>query len=132
MGFSVVAVELLDGANPAVLATVGADGTPQTSVVWVGRDGDDLVVSTQLGRQKDTNLRNHPRASLLVIDKADPDRYVEFRGPATVTEDVGRAVAVRLAELYAGPGAGEEYLQLPAEVIRTVIRITPERTIEHV
>ena len=132
MGFSVVAVELLDGANSAVLATVGADGTPQTSVVWVGRDGDDLVVSTQLGRQKDTNLRRNPHASLLVIDKADSNRYVEFRGSATVTEDVGRAVAIRLAELYSGPGAGEEYVQLPAEIIRTVIRITPERTIEHV
>ena len=132
MGFSVVAVELLDGASPAVLATVGVDGTPQTSVVWVGRDGDDLVVSTQVGRQKDTNLRKHPRASLLVIDKHDSNRYVEFRGTATVTEDVDRAVAVQLAELYSGPGAGAEYLELPAEIIRTVIRIRPERTIEHV
>jgi hypothetical protein len=27
---------LLDGRNYAVLATVNADGSPQTSVMWVG------------------------------------------------------------------------------------------------
>jgi hypothetical protein len=59
------------------------------------------------------------------------DRYVELRGIATVTEDVGRAVAQQLAEIYAGPGAGQEYLDLPPEVIRTIIRITPHKVILH-
>jgi hypothetical protein len=62
-----------------------------------------------------------------VIDKDDPLRYVEIRGTATVTEDVGRALAVRLAELYEGPGAGQEYLDLPPEVVRVQVRITPGR-----
>ena len=102
------------------------------SVVWVWRDGDELLISTGSGRQKDSNLRRDPRASLLVIDKSTADRYVEIRGIATVTEDVGRAVAQQLAEIYAGPGAGQEYLDLPPEVIRTVIRITPHKVIPHV
>ena len=34
------ALRLVDGANYAVMATVNPDGSPQTSVVWVGRDGD--------------------------------------------------------------------------------------------
>lgn len=127
MGFSDAARKLLNGANPAVLATVNPDGSPQTSVVWVGLDGDDVVISTQAGRRKDSNLRRDPRASLLVIAKDDPDEYVEIRGAAVVTEDVGRAVAQRLAEHYAGEGAGQEYADLPAEVVRTVIRITPHR-----
>ncbi|MEV6413510.1 PPOX class F420-dependent oxidoreductase [Kribbella sp. NPDC051718] len=127
MGFSDAARKLLNGANPAVLATVNADGSPQTSVVWVGLDGDDVVISTQAGRRKDSNLRRDPRASLLVIAKDDPDEYVEIRGTAVVTEDTGRAVAQRLAEHYAGEGAGKEYVALPPEVVRTVIRITPHR-----
>jgi hypothetical protein len=40
---------------------------------------------------------------------------------------VDRALAVRLAEEYEGSGAGEEYLELPPEVIRVVIRISPTR-----
>src|SRR5260370_650770 len=48
------ALRLVDGANYAVLATVNPDGSPQTSVVWVGRDGGDLLFSTVEGRV------NHP------------------------------------------------------------------------
>src|SRR5215211_2731718 len=40
---------ILDATNPAVLATINPDGSPQTSVIWVGRDGDDLLISTQAG-----------------------------------------------------------------------------------
>jgi PPOX class probable F420-dependent enzyme len=121
--------KLLDDPNPAVLATVNADGSPQTSVVWVGRDGDELVISSQAGRRKERNIRRDPRVSISVLDRADPLQYVEVRGVATVTEDVGRELAVRLEEEYGGPGAGDEYLQLPPEVVRVVIRITPLRVV---
>jgi PPOX class probable F420-dependent enzyme len=118
--------KLLDDPNPAVLATINADGSPQTSVIWVGRDGDELVISSAAGRRKDRNLGRDPRVSLSVYDQRDPELYAEIRGRATVTEDAGRALAVRLAEEYDGPGAGEVYLELPPEVIRVVIRIVPE------
>jgi PPOX class probable F420-dependent enzyme len=119
--------KIIDGVNPAVLATLNADGSPQTSVVWIGRDGDDVVISSAAGRRKDRNLRRDPRASLSVFDQADPEQYVELRGRATVSEDPGRELAVALAEKYEGPGAGQVYLDLPPEVIRIVIRLTPER-----
>lgn len=118
--------QLLDDVNPAVLGTVNADGSPQTSVVWVCREGDDLLISSAAGRRKDRNLRREPRASLTVYDRKDPLRYVEIRGRAGITEDVGRKLAVRLAEEYEGPGAGQEYLDLPPEIVRIVIRITPD------
>jgi PPOX class probable F420-dependent enzyme len=111
---------LLDAPVPAVLATINPDGSPQASVVWVGRDGDDLLVSTAAGRRKERNLRRDPRASLTVHDPADPERYAEIRGLATITEDAGRSLAVALAEQYEGGGAGQRYLDLPAEVRRAV------------
>jgi PPOX class probable F420-dependent enzyme len=120
---------LLAAAHPAVLATVNADGGPQSSVVWVGLDGDDVLISSQAGRLKERNLRREPRASLTVYDPADPESYVEVRGTCTVTEDRGRRLAVTLAEKYEGPGAGDEYLALPAESVRVVIRITPTRVV---
>ena len=121
--------KLLDDPVPAVLGTVNPDGSPQTSVVWVGRDGNDLLVSTAAGRRKERNVRRDSRVSLTVYDTADPLRYVEVRGVATVTEDIGRELAVRLAEQYEGPGAGREYLELPPDVVRVVIRITPVRVV---
>lgn len=122
-----VARALIDGDNPAVLATTNADGSPQTSVVWVGRDGDDVLISTGQGRKKDRNVRQDPRVSVIVIDKDDPLRYVEIRGTAAVSPDVDRELAQQLAEKYEGEGAGQEYVDLPPEVIRIVIRVTAEK-----
>lgn len=118
---------LLDEPNIAVLATINADGSPQTSPVWVGRDGDEVVISSARGRRKDRNIHRDPRVSLTVYGRHDPESYAEIRGRAMVTEDVGRELAVRLAEKYKGPGAGKEYLELPPEVVRIVIRIVAER-----
>ncbi|MEU3791614.1 PPOX class F420-dependent oxidoreductase [Streptomyces fructofermentans] len=120
---------LLDDVNPAVLATVNPDGGPQTSVVWVARDGDDLLVSSTAGRRKVRNVERDARVSLTVYDRADPLRYLEVRGTATVAEDRGRELAAALAEQYEGPGAGQEYLDLPPEVVRVVLRITPRRLV---
>ena len=121
--------ELVDSGVPAVLATINPDGAPQTSVVWVGRDGDDLLVSTQRGRRKERNLRREPRASVSIYDPADPERYAEVRGTVTIVEDEGRRLAFTLAELYAGPGAGQEYLDLPPEEVRVVLRLRPTRVL---
>jgi PPOX class probable F420-dependent enzyme len=119
--------KIIDDPNPAVLATINADGSPQTSVIWIGRDGDDILISSAAGRRKDRNLRRDPRVSLSVYDQHDSEQYVEVRGTATVMVDVGRQLAVALAEKYEGPGAGAAFLELPAEVIRITIRITPHR-----
>ncbi|MEU0395175.1 PPOX class F420-dependent oxidoreductase [Streptomyces sp. NPDC006208] len=129
VSLSTAARRLLDAPNPAVLATVLPDGSPQTSVVWIARDGDALVISSEAGRRKDRNIAADPRVSVTVYDLEDPLQYVEVRGTATITEDAGRELAVRLAEQYEGPGAGAEYLELPPEVVRIVIRITPERVV---
>ena len=124
---SEAARRLVDRPNPAVLATINPDGSPQTSVVWVGRDGDDLLVSSAAGRRKVRNVTREPRVSLCAYDMADPEQYVEVRGLAAVSEDIGRKLAVALADQYEGPGAGQEYLELPREVVRVVMRITPLR-----
>ena len=63
------ALRLVDGRNYAVLATVNPDGSPQTSVVWVGRDGGDLLFSTVEGRVKHRNMVRDPRVSVTVIPR---------------------------------------------------------------
>ncbi|MEV0089942.1 PPOX class F420-dependent oxidoreductase [Streptomyces sp. NPDC050738] len=121
--------KFLDGAQLAVLVTLNPDGSPQSSPVWIGREGDDLVISSQAGRRKVRNIQRDPRVSVTVIDPADHECYAEVRGTAAVTEDEGRALAVLLAEKYEGEGAGQEYLDLPAEDVRTVIRVTPQKVL---
>jgi PPOX class probable F420-dependent enzyme len=93
---------LLDGRHFGVLATVNPDGGPQTSVMWLARDGDDVLFSTVAGRRKHRNLVRDPRASVSVIDAGDPYNYVELRGRVSFTEDVGRRFDTGLAWAYDG------------------------------
>jgi len=113
------AIRLIDGKNYAVLATVNADGSPQTSVMWVGRDGDDLLFSTVEGRRKHRNMARDPRVSVTVIDSADPESYVELRGLASMTHDVGRQVDTRLSWKYDGQDPGED----KPGAVRVVVRV---------
>ena len=45
---------LFDGKNFPVLATINADGSVQTSVVWAKRDGDAVLFATVRGRAEIT------------------------------------------------------------------------------
>ncbi|MFF2193570.1 PPOX class F420-dependent oxidoreductase [Streptomyces sp. NPDC058157] len=121
--------QLLDSPHPAVLSTLNPDGSPQSSVVWVIREGDDLLVSTERGRRKERNLVRDGRVGLTVFDLANPYLYAEIRGTATISEDAGRAVAVRIAEQYLGPGAGKEYGDAADGAVRVVVRITPSKVL---
>ena len=116
-------LRLVDGKNYAVLATVNPDGSPQTSVVWVGRDGDELLFSTVEGRVKHRNMRRDPRVSVTVIDWSDPENYVELRGRVTITPDHGRRLDTQLSWKYDGRDPGQDR----PGAVRVVVRMVVEK-----
>ena len=117
---------LLDAANFATIATLEPDGRPQLSVVWVRRDGDDVLVSTIIGRRKHTNLSRDPRATVLVYPAQAPYTYVEVRGSVTMTEEGGRALIDELAHKYTGARyTGDD----GTDNVRVVVRLTPEKVV---
>jgi PPOX class probable F420-dependent enzyme len=71
---------LLDRPNFAHLATLMADGSPQSVPVWVGRDGDRILVCTGEGSLKAANTRRDPRVALSVVDLANPYEEAQLRG----------------------------------------------------
>jgi PPOX class probable F420-dependent enzyme len=121
--FSAETLRLLDGRNYAVLATVNKDGSPQTSAMWVGRDGDDLLFSTVEGRVKHKNMLRDPRVSVTVLDAEDPENYVELRGQVTMTPDVGRKVDTQLSSKYDGKDPDPD----KPGAVRVVVRMTVDR-----
>jgi PPOX class probable F420-dependent enzyme len=121
--FSAATLRLLDGKNYAVLATLNPDGSPQTSAMWVGRDGGDLLFSTVEGRVKHRNMLRDPRVSVTVHDAADPENYVELRGRVSMTPDVGRRVDTELSWKYDGQDPGEDR----PGAVRVVVRMTVEK-----
>jgi PPOX class probable F420-dependent enzyme len=111
---------LLDGRHFAVLATINPDGGPQTSAMWVAREGDDVLFSTLAGRRKHRNLVRDPRASVTILDSDDPYNYVELRGSCTITEDVGRAFDIGLSHEYDGKDPDPD----PPGAVRLIVRMT--------
>ena len=96
-------LDLIDCPPVAALTTVGADGYPQTSVVWCDFDGELVRVNTMRGFAKERNMRRDPRVTLLCYDPRRPLRSLEVRGVVVdMTEDGAAAHLDALASRYAG------------------------------
>lgn len=107
----------------AVLATVGADGRPQQSAVWFLAEGDTVKISLAGSRQKTKNLRAKPVVDLLILDLANPMRYLELRGDAEIAPDADYVFANKVgakygADLRAYDGPGDERMVVTIKPVR--------------
>lgn len=80
-------LDLLTRPICGVLTTMGADGQPQSSLVWVDYDGVHARTDTTLERQKGRNMRANPKVSLLVVDPDNTGRFLQIRGDAELVTD---------------------------------------------
>lgn len=118
---------ILDAPEFATLATLQPDGSPHLSVIWVARDGDDVIFSTILGRRKTLNMERDPRVSLLIYPKDNPYSYVEVRGTVSMTQDGGVDLIDRLCREYTG--ADRYTMDDGTDNVRIVCRLTPTKVI---
>jgi PPOX class probable F420-dependent enzyme len=114
---------VLDGKNFATVATLDADGSPHTSVVWFLRDGDALLFSTKADRVKARNIARDPRVSLSVFELDNPYSSINVRGTAELIVDEDKALPEQVSMKYLGEPPPPE----PEEDVRYVVRITPQK-----
>jgi PPOX class probable F420-dependent enzyme len=117
-------LDLLKGKNFAVVATVRTDGAPQTSVVWVDTDGENVVFNTTNARAKGRNLRHDPRVSISIWDDADPYKYLEVEGDASLDENGAGEHINDLSLKYEGK-------DFHTPVDRVIVRVKPVRVFDH-
>lgn len=115
----------LDEGTYVTLGTTGPGGRPHLSVLWATHDGDDVLLSTLAGRQKHRNLTANPAVSVLWFPKDAPLSYVEVRGTATTTADGAGELIERLARTY----VGRPYREVPGDVVRVTVRVTPQHVV---
>jgi PPOX class probable F420-dependent enzyme len=72
--------ELLDAPSYVHLATLRADGSPRNWVVWVGLEGEHILIGTSDTVWKAKDMRNDPRVSMSVTDGANPYRMATIQG----------------------------------------------------
>src|SRR5258705_3725994 len=74
------ATALIDRPNFAHLATLMPDGSPHSVPVWVGREGDRILICTGEGSLKAKNTRRDPRIALSIVNFHNPYEEAQLRG----------------------------------------------------
>ena len=86
-------LDLLTRPVCGVFSTLGHDGQPQSTMVWVDLDSGCVLVNTTLERRKGRNLLDNRKVSLLVIDPGNTFRFIQIRSDAElVTQGVDRPI----------------------------------------
>lgn len=89
--------------NPAVIATVQPDGSPNTVATWYLWENGRVLVNMDEGRKRLEYLRRDPRASVTVLGKDDWYHHVSLRGRVVSIENDRELSDIdRLARHYTG------------------------------
>ena len=79
------------------------DGSPNSTPVWIGVLGDQLVIGSGEGSLKVKNLRRDPRLSLSVVDFHNPYEEVQIRGKVVeFREDSKFEIMDEISRKYTG------------------------------
>jgi len=122
----------IESGRLAHLVTLNADGSPQTSIVWVGLespDGETIVSGHMDDRLKLRNVRRDPRLVLSMETGVTNDHglgeYLVVQGTGEVVEGDAAGLLQRLAHVYLGPDS----VFPPGENHRPgwILRITPTK-----
>jgi PPOX class probable F420-dependent enzyme len=111
-------VDLLRQPNPAVMATVAADGRPVTVATWyLLEDDGTILLGLDAKRARLKHMRAEPRISLTVLAQ-DWYTHVSLQGRVvSITDDVGLRDIDRLARHYTGkPYANRKRPRVSAQV----------------
>jgi PPOX class probable F420-dependent enzyme len=113
---------VLDSTAIAHLASVLPDGAPHSVPVWIGTDGDRIVVLTGPDSRKARNLRRDPRIALSLTPTDNPFQPVIVRGRVVewLDGDAAWEIVDRIATKYIGG-------PYPRDEERVVALIEPDR-----
>lgn len=108
----------------AHIATVGENGLPQVTPVWIDFDGEYILFNTARGRVKDRKLQANPTVALSVQDPDNPYRYVGLQGKVVADTEEGAVDHIHaLSRKY----TGNDYQGLRAGEVRVIYKIQPEK-----
>ena len=113
-----------------MFTTLGRDGQPQSTLVWVDCDRECALVNTTLERQKGRNMLANNKVSLLVVDPANTSRFIQIRGDAELVTNGAHEHLDKLARKYTCHPAFYGYVYPEEQRLRetrVICRIHPRR-----
>lgn len=124
-------LDLLARPLIAVLTTLMPHGEPQTEPVWFSFEHGTVMVNTTRERQKGRNLERDHRATILVVDPSNSNRWIEIRGDVEIETSGALEHLDRLTRRYTNWPAFYGYVH-PLEQRRTESRIIARIRPRHV
>ena len=122
-------VTLIDADVHGHLVTLNPDGSPQVTVVWLGRDGDELLLAHLGQGQKVRNMLRDPRVTVSFeapgANQIGPENYAVLHGWARITEGGRPELLQQLAPKFLGEGA--IFPPMPDPPPGRIVHITVER-----
>ncbi|HVB13823.1 MAG TPA: PPOX class F420-dependent oxidoreductase [Candidatus Dormibacteraeota bacterium] len=117
--------EILKGNNFAHLTTLGSDGAPISTVVWVDEDGGEIIMNTAMGRIKQANIARDPRVAVSVHRQDNPQMSMAVVGVAMLEQEQAEEIIDRLTKKYTGQEHYPVEWRSPDER-RVTIRVRPQ------
>ena len=107
-GLPEAARELIESGALGHLVTLGPDGSPQVTCIWVGLEGDELVSGHLAASQRKLqNVRRDPRVTLSFegtrVHPPGLKEYLVVHGRARIEEGGAPELLQRLAHVHLGP-----------------------------
>lgn len=117
---------LFEDPNLVNVATVGKDGNPRTTAIWVDLDGDEVILNGAASRKWLANLRRNPHVALCVFDMKNPYQQVNVIGEVVEITQAGAEDHIdKLAMKY----TGAMYKNHMPNDLRTIARVKVTKVI---
>ena len=124
--------DLLEKPVVAALTTLMPDGHPQTEPVWFSIEDGMVTVNTTRERQRGRNLERDARATILVVDPEDENRWIEIRGDVEIETEGAIEHLDRLTRRYTACPAFYGYvypMERLQEESRMIARLKPRHVV---
>ena len=100
-------IELIDSGVHGHVVTINRDGSPQVSVMWVGHDGEEVLLGHLGTGQKMRNIERDPRVAISMeghgVTKYGLRENAVVRGTARITDGGVPGFLNALTARYMGP-----------------------------
>ena len=119
-------IQMASGPNYAALTTLFKDGVPQTHVMWVDTDGENILINTEIHRFKYKNTLKDPRVTVMIWKHDNPFIFVEIRGEVIgeITGQEARDNIDKLSQKY-----WNKPYPFPIQTERIVLVIKPNKEV---
>lgn len=110
----------------AHVATIMADGSPQSTPVWIDTDGEVVLFNTAKGRAKERNIAARPRVAISLVNDENPYESLQIRGRAELIDEGADEHIDAMARKYLGEDSYP--FRQPGEE-RVIVRVVPESVV---